>query len=694
MTAKRRKPSAGGDKIDFDVPGRSARNAPPHPEPSIDAALIGERERAALAAVCATFVPEASDLGVADRLVAELAAIGRPKLVADLRLFLHLIESRLANLALVGRPVRFTRLEASDRERYLLRWADSKIPVLRSGFQAAKRLSLYLAYSASDADSLRAATGYTRPDPLPLPERPITIASRAVSDGEVLECDVCVVGSGAGGAVAAAEATAAGRTVIVLERGPAWTESELEPREDRGTARFFWDRGLAATEDLGITVFAGRALGGGTVVNWSTSLRLPEEVREEWTALGVDGLGSELDEHYEAIERRLDIDTDESPRNAQNAALARGLDALGLPWRVIPRNVRGCLGDPARSSATHAGAPAPGRDERGFEPGCGHCGYGCRLGAKQSTARTYLSDAVARGTTVIAECEARRVVVARGAAVEVEAQAGDRRIRVRAERIFLAGGAIGTPALLLRSGLGGPEAGRGLRLHPVPAVVAVHDEPIRMWSGVPQSVVSDAFARLEGGYGFRLEVPPVLPGVAAAALAWRSAADHRARMRELERAAAIIPIVRDREAGRVAIDGSGRALLFYRVRGQTARLAERAIVEAARIHIAAGAREVRTLHTDPLVLARGGDVGSFARAVARRGVGPNRVGMFSAHQMSTARMGSDPRASVADPDGRVRGLRGLVVADASAFPNASGVNPMLTVMALARRNARRMLAGM
>ncbi len=614
-------------------------------------------------------MPEAADLGVADRLVAELVAIGRPKLVADLRLFLRLIESRLANLALVGRPLQFTCLTASDRERYLLRWADSRIPVLRSGFQAAKRLSLYLAYSAADADSLRAATGYARPEPLPLPDRPITIASRAVSDGEVLECDVCVVGSGAGGAVAAAEATAARRTVIVLERGPAWTESELEPREDRGTARFFWDRGLAATEDLGITVFAGRALGGGTVVNWSTSLRLPEDVRGEWTSLGVDCLDGELDEHYEAIERRLDIDTDESPRNAQNAALARGLDALGLPWRVIPRNVRGCAD-------------------------CGHCGYGCRLGAKQSTARTYLSDAVARGASVVAECEVRRVVVEAGAAAEVEAQAGDRRIRVRAERIVLAGGAIGTPALLLRSGLGGSEAGRGLHLHPVPAVVAVHDEPIRMWSGVPQSVVSDAFARLEGGYGFRIEVPPVLPGVAAAALAWRSAADHRARMCELERAAAIIPLVRDREAGRVAIDSGGRALLFYRVRGQTARLAERAIVEAARVHLAAGAREVRTLHTDPLVLERGGDLDSFARAVARRGVGPNRVAIFSAHQMSTARMGSDPRASVADPDGGVRGVRGLVVVDASAFPNASGVNPMLTVMALARRNARRMLAGM
>lgn len=631
--------------------------------------MITYRERATLVTVCGTFVPEGSPGVIADEILAELAAIGRPKLLADLRLFLTLIDSRLANLALVGRPVRFSDLDRPARETYLRRWADSRIPLLRSGFQAVKRLALYIAYSHPDAGAtaLLPETGYVTPDPLPLPVVPLAIRSLVVRDQDTLECDVCVVGSGAGGAVAAFEAATAGRSVIVLERGPAWTEADLVPREAEGTARLFWDRGLAATEDLGVVLFAGSALGGGTVVNWMTSLRIPDDVREEWEALGADGMGSELDGHYDAVAQRSDVNTAESLRNAQNSALARGLDALGKTWSVIPRNARGC-GD------------------------CGHCGYGCRAGAKRSTARTFLTDAVAQGARVVTDCDARTITTANGTVSGVTALAGGRAITVRAPLVVLAGGAIGTPALLLRSGLGGPLAGRRLFLHPVPAVFALYADPIRMWSGVPQSVVSDAFARLDGAYGFRLEVPPVLPGVAAAGVVWRTAEQHRATMRSIDRFAAFIPIVRDREPGRVHVDRDGAALVSYQVSGVDRAMCVRAIVETAKVHLAAGAREVQTLHTRPLLLEPGGDVAAFAAAVERRGVAANTVGMFSAHQMGTAGMGGT-RESVADPDGAVRGVRGLHVADASAFPNASGVNPMLTVMALARRNARRMLAG-
>jgi len=631
--------------------------------------VIGARERATLVTVSGTFVPEGSPGPIADAIVAELAAIGRPKLLADLRLFLRLIDSRLANLMLVGRPVRFSDLGQHGREAYLRRWADSRVPLLRTGFQAVKRLSLFIAYSRPEAGAaaLLPETGYARPDPLPLPDRPLAIAPLAVRDGDTLECDVCVVGSGAGGAVAAFEAAAAGRSVIVLERGPAWSEPDLVPREAEGSARLFWDRGLAASDDLGIVLFAGRAVGGGTVVNWMTSLRLPADVRAEWEALGADGMGRELDEHYTAIEERIEVNTEESFRNPPNDALARGLDALGLPWSTIPRNARGC-GD------------------------CGHCGYGCRAGAKRSSARTYLTDAVARGVRVVVDCEARTITTSGGAVTGVVARAGGRSVRVRAGRVVLAGGAIGTPALLLRSGLGGPRAGRRLFLHPVPAVFGRYPEPVRMWSGVPQSVVSDAFARLDGSYGFRLEVPSVLPGVAAAGVSWRSAEDHRAVMHALDHHAAFIPIVRDREPGRVRVDRDGAAVVSYAVGRADAAMCVRAIVETAKVHLAAGASQVRTFHTWPLAIEPGGDIGLFAAAVARRGVAPNTVGMFSAHQMGTAGMGG-AEASVSDPDGAVRGVRGLHVADASAFPNASGVNPMLTVMALARRNTRRMLAG-
>jgi choline dehydrogenase-like flavoprotein len=630
---------------------------------------VGERERVTLARVVETIVPDAPARVVADTIVAELEAVGRPKLVNDLVLFLKVIEQPLVNLATTGRATRFGELEPNDRETYLLRWADSALPLRRMAFQAVKRLALFIAYSrSSDGDNpLWAGTGFERAALAPLPVPPARLVMRAHSKPDVVKADAIVVGSGAGGAVAAAELAAGGRKVLVLEQGGLSTESTFDGDEADGAARLFWGRQLLTTEDLGLSVFAGRTVGGGTVVNWSTSLRLPVEVREEWAAAGLDGMGREFDEHYAAVEQRIDVDTNESEPNAPNALLAKGFDALGLGWIPIPRNVKGC-GD------------------------CGSCGYGCRRGAKQSTLVTYLADACTNGAEIIAGCHVDRITTANGRVTGIQGSVNGVGIRAEAPVVVLAGGALGTPALLLRSKLGGPTVGESLHLHPVAPVVGLYEQPVRIWSGVPQAVVSDAFARLDGAYGFRLEIPSALIGVLSASLPWRSAAEHRALMARAGHASVIIPIVRDRESGRVTVDRQGRALVHYRVHGQTERHTLRSIVEAARVHLAAGAREVLTLHTAPLRLRPADDVQEFAREVERRGIAPNRVGMFSAHQMSTARMGAHVGSSVADPDGRVWGVDGLIVADASAFPNASGVNPMLTVMALARRNVSRMLA--
>lgn len=633
---------------------------------------LGTRELATLSAVVDTFVPDADAPAVARTIVREIAAIGRPKLAADLRLFLSLIENPLASLALAGRPTPFSRLDRARRERYLIAWADSALPLRRTAFQAVKRASLFFAYGATEAgaDRLWRRIGYERGALLTLPEDPTAIPCRPTRDGETIEADACVVGSGPGGSVVAAQLAAAGRHVVVLEQGEAWTEADFDGREAASFARLLWDRGLGTTEDLGVAILAGSVVGGGSVVAWSTSLRLPAAVRDEWTRRGVDGLDGEIDGYYESVERRLDVDTDESQLNAQNSVLARGCEALGLRWQVIPRNTKGC-GD------------------------CGHCGLGCRHGAKRSTPRTFLRDAVGAGAEVVARCHADRVVVQGGRAVGVAAtvrDGGTRRITVRAPLVVAAGGSIGTPALLLRSGIGGPEVGRGLHVHPVPGIAGVYDEPIHIWSGVPQSVMSDAFAEIDGRYGFRLEVPSALPGLLAAAFPWRSAAEHASLMAKLDHVAAIIPIVNDRETGSVTIDRDGAPIVRYAVRGLTAKLVQRAVVETARIHLAAGAREVYALFTRPVRIAAGGDVAGFEQEVLSRGTAPNRIALFTAHQMSTARMGADGRDSVADPDGRVRGARGVWVADASAFPTASGVNPTLTIMALAMRNARRMLA--
>jgi len=632
------------------------------------------RDRA-LAALCDAFVPgddslpSASRLGVPRVLRGEVAALGRPALVAELDQLLDTLESPLLNLALTGRPVRFTSLGQAEREDYLKRWAASPLPLKRRAFQVMKRLVLLYTYG-QDGSPYAALAGYARP-PLDPPAEPAELRVRRGVAGETIDADACVIGSGAGGGVVAAVLAAAGKRVIVLERAVLRTEPEFDGRELSGYATLFVDRGIGSTSDRAISLLAGSAVGGGTIVNWNTSLRLPSRVRQDWHAAGVD----DLDPHYDAVSERIDVDTDESARNGPNAVLERGLRALGLSSATIARNVRGCIAD------------------GGGVPGCGPCTLGCRRGAKRSTMRTYLADACARDAEILHATEARRIETTDGRVSGVVARVGSGELRVRASLVALAGGAILSPALLLRSGLASAQAGRHFHLHPVSVTCGVYDEDLGgVWSGVPQSVLGDEFAEEEeGGYGFRIEIPQAYPGILAASFPWWGSAAHRERTADARRIAPFLAIVRDEGEGRVRVDRGGEPIVDYSCGAGERRRLTRGMSECARIHAAAGARRVFTLHTPPLEHA-GGPIEPFVAEIERRGVAPNRVTLFSAHQMSSCRIGVDPATSVADPDGQVWGAPGLYVTDASAFPSASGVNPMLTVMALARRTASRIVA--
>jgi choline dehydrogenase-like flavoprotein len=606
-------------------------------------------------------LPSASELGVHRLLRSEVEALGRPSLVRQLDLLLRAMESRPANLALTGRPVRFSALTPRQREAYLRRLSTSPIPMKRTAFQDLKRLTFLLLYGL-ESSPYRARSGF---DPTPSDPADVSpVRVRTPAAGEIVDADACVIGSGAGGGVVAAMLAAAGRRVVVLERARYVDETGFGRPELEGLASLFLDRGLAATEDRWISIRAGSAVGGGTVVNWSSSLRLPSLVRDEWATIGI---GPELDDAYATVEREIHVVRDESDRNGPNAALERGLLALGLDATTIPRNVEGC-GE------------------------CGPCSVGCRRGAKRSALRTYLAEASRDGAEILDGTEARRVVVRAGAVTSVEATVPGGTMTIRAPLVALAGGAILSPAVLLRSGIATATAGRSLHLHPVTALVGFYDDPIRPWEGVPQSVMSESFAEVEGAYGFRLEAAPTHPGLIGSGYPWSEPAGHVAALGRAAHVAAFLAIVRDRGSGRVDLARDGAVRIHYGVGSDERRLLQRATVEVARVHRAAGAGRIVTLHTPALMLDAAQPFEPFAAAIARRGIAPNRILLFSAHQMSSCRMGTSSRDSVADPDGRVWGVRGLYVTDASAFPTASGVNPMLTVMALAHRTARRMLA--
>jgi choline dehydrogenase-like flavoprotein len=621
----------------------------------------------ALAAIVDTFVPaadglpSASELGVHRRLLEEVRALGRPSLRRELDLLLRAIDTRAGSLALTGRATAFSALDQGARETAMRRLAASPIPLKRTAFQDLKRLTLLLAYGLEDSP-WRARTGFVPPPPdAPSPSRVTVRTPRA---GEVVEADVAVIGSGAGGGVAAATLAAAGRRVVILERAAMVTEQGFGGPELAGLGALFLDRGLAATTDRWISIRAGSAVGGGTIVNWSSSLRAPAEVRDEWRAAGI---GDDLDEHYAAIEAEIGVTLHESHLNGPNAKLAAGLDALGLRRAVIPRGVRGCAD-------------------------CGPCAVGCRIGAKQSSLRTTLASACANGAQILDRAEVRRILLEGGRAAGVVAAVPGGEVTVRAPMVALAGGAILSPAVLLRSGIAAATAGRGLHLHPVAAVAGIYDESLAPWSGVPQSVMSDAFADVDGRWGFRLEAAPTHPGLIASGLPWWSSGDHRETMARCDGIAAFIALVRDRSEGRVALARDGGVATQYAPGTADRALIRKASLEIARIHRAAGARRIIPLVTPPLEWRDGMPFEPWLEALAQRPVAPNRVLLFTAHQMSSCRIGTSPRDSVAGPDGRVHGVPGLYVTDASAMPTASGVNPVLSLMALARRTALGMAA--
>lgn len=591
---------------------------------------------------------------------------------ADLTRLIGLFDNPLANLLLCGRGQRFSALSAQARERYLLDWQHSRLPLKRQGFQALKRLAGFCYFAETGATGVNpnwTALQYPgprhAPPPAPKPLQPMAHAELAAG----LDCDVVVIGSGAGGGVIAGELSAAGKSVIVVEKGGYFNEADFDEREAKLTRSLYERGGSLVTRDASMLILAGSCLGGGTTVNWNTSLRPPLALRERWEReAGLNGLaGAGFERSIEAVCARLNVGTAETTVNAANGALLRGLQAAGYHSELLPRNVSGCAGG----------------DE------CGYCTFGCRRGAKQGTLVTYLQDAAARGARFIVNAEAVRILIENGkaAGVQLRLPAADEPVTIRARAVVAASGSIGSPALLLRSGVANSNIGRHLHLHPTTAVSGIYDEPIDPWAGPPQSVLCSQFADLADGYGFVLEVPALHPGLAAAALPWTGGRAYKSDMANLRYTASFIVLVKDRDGGRVSINRSGQAVIDYRLSAFDRAHMQRGMQEALRIHAAAGAREARTGHDRPLVYRRGDDLEAVVAAVPAARMAPNTLLLATAHQMGTCRIGRDPQSAVADEAGQVFGVKGLWIGDASAFPTASGVNPMITIMALAHRTA-------
>ena len=303
----------------------------------------------------------------------------------------------------------------------------------------------------------------------------------------------------------------------------------------------YLDGGLNSTSDGGVLMLAGSTLGGGTVINYTTSFATPDSVREEWDRIAGfpdvftgDGFGESLT----AVQEGLGVNQDHGAPSTRDQIMEKGLRNLGWHVDEQPRNVEGCT-----------------------EEYCGFCTMGCRIGAKRSTLATYLQDAADGGARIVVDADVRLIDTDQGRVAGVVAGVGDHTLDVRARAVVLAAGALNTPALLLRSGLGGSAAGQYLRIHPVTALWGRFEERLDPWNGMLQTRYSDEFADLDGqGYGFRFETAPVHPLFPAAFLGWEDGPSFKRDVLGLGHLAVAGILLRDHDHGRVAIrrDGSPR----------------------------------------------------------------------------------------------------------------------------------------
>jgi choline dehydrogenase-like flavoprotein len=631
-----------------------------------------------LAALCDTLIPAIDEISAeADRdfLTRTGSDLGLPQMLAsaleqspeDIRNEIEDALQRLDDAGFATVTERRSALLAAELDR----------PRFREFASGALALFYALPDESGKNPNWR-ALGY--PGPIaspPSPEQaPKTIPLEEISGGSVtLVADVCVVGSGAGGSVIAAELQSAGASVVVIERGQYRNEADFPQLDYLGAMHMFLRGGMFFSVQGSLGILAGSTLGGGTVINSMVCLRPPDHIRQAWARSGLAGLDEPaFDAHLDAVSQRINVNTAATVQNTTSKLLATGIERFGLSWQTIARNVS--LDDDPRY--------------------CGYCHNGCLRGCKQSTLKTYLQDASDAGARFVTGCTVTRIIASGGQAIGVEGTVahpdGSRtEVIVRAPTVVLGAGGIESPAVLLRSGIGGPAVGRFLRVHPTYFVGGIYKEPVRGWEGQVQSVVSlDRIAAIAGD-GYLVECTTLSPGMWAALTPWLSGKDHKRRMLDFEHTAPWHAVAHDHGAGHVTLGSDGEPLVHWHLDDPVdISLAALGQAELAQMHKLAGAIRIVTSHGGGLEWCEGDDFGSFLDTIrAER----SDTRAYSAHQMGSCRMGAERESSVADGRGQLHDVAGVWIGDASAFPSAPGVNPMITTMALARRTSHNILAG-
>lgn len=499
-----------------------------------------------------------------------------------------------------------------------------------------------------------------------------------LTKNENIECDVVIVGTGAGGGTAAELFTQAGLDVVLIEEGPLRSSKDFRLNE-RDAYRDLYQEGAGrTTKDGSFTVLQGRSVGGSTTINWTSSFRTPPETLKHWeTHHGLKGLSvDDMAPWFEKMEKRLDIKPWDKEPNANNHVIKVGCEKLGWSWQSIPRNVTGCWN-------------------------LGYCGMGCPVNAKQSMLVTTIPSALNNGARLYYRTRAEKVLMENGRAIGVQCSAmkedgvfkTGQQITVRARHVVLAGGGINTPGILLRSKAPDPYnlVGKRTFLHPVNMTFAQYDEGIAPWFGAPQSVYSDHFQWKEGAtgpIGFKLEAIPLHP-VLASGLIGGYGEEHASDMAKMKNTNGLIALLRDgftedSPGGSISLRDDGVPTVDYELSDSLRDGLRRAFLVMAEIQFAAGAKAVRPKQLGEPFYTSWKDCQAAIKGYT---IEKFRTGLGSAHIMGGCAMGGDEKTSVTDNRGRYRHLEGLSILDGSLFPTSIGANPQLSIYGLVAKLA-------
>jgi choline dehydrogenase-like flavoprotein len=505
-----------------------------------------------------------------------------------------------------------------------------------------------------------------------------TVNGATLEQDLTLDCDVVIIGTGAGGGTTAEILSAKGLNVIMVEEGPLRSSNHFDMQEKTAYSDLYQEGMTRATVDGGITIMQGRAVGGTTTVNWTSSFRTPEQTLQHWTEVhGLKGFtAADMMPWFEQMEKRLNVAKWAMKPNANNSVLSDGCDKLGFHWDIIPRNVKNCWN-------------------------LGYCGTGCPTNAKQSMLVTTIPAALNRGAHLVYRARAEKLLIegeqVKGVLCHAIADDAVRKtgktIRIQARHTVMACGGINGPGLLLRSHAPDPHERIGKRtfLHPVPGTIAEFSQRIDGYYGAPQSTYSDEFQwknGTTGPMGYKLEVPPMQPGFVAA-IGMGHGAEHAEQMRRLPYLNMMLALLRDgfhqeSEGGSVALRSDGLPALDYPINDYLLEGVKRALHTMAEIQFAAGALKVRPVHVAGVYSSSLADV---KKQIDSLDMKPNRVRIGTAHVMGGCAMGEDVKTSVVNSLGKFHHLDGLHILDGSIFPTSIGANPQLSIYGMVARAA-------